>query len=219
MNDEVSRVLSDDTHVLIAGITGTGREYGGKSVTANWWFERSVQQGHHDWGLFYNAKGDTFVKGAQASSIPGAAELMENGHNTINYVPEARDPEAIEAEHNRLMTFLDNLSGSKIVVHDEAPWYDGDSLWWATAQGGNAADMRCIVLGQRPWDLSESVLANCPVKCWVGPLTTEGRRYLKVMGMAAAADDIEANTGKHKVNVTVGGAYVGTFGPVDGDYA
>ena len=44
--------LTDGAHVLISGATGAGDEFGGKSVLANWWFERSYARGWSDLALF-----------------------------------------------------------------------------------------------------------------------------------------------------------------------
>jgi hypothetical protein len=49
--------LTDGGHVLISGATGAKEGYGGKTVTANWWFSEAVRKGWHDMGIFINPKG------------------------------------------------------------------------------------------------------------------------------------------------------------------
>ena len=214
--------LTDGSHVLIAGATGSGSEYGGKSVLANWWFEQSVRAGNRDMGVFYNPKRLGYVRGTTVRSLKGLAEAYQAGKRLFDFRP--RDS---EDSHSDLVAFLRQLPGSKIVVSDEAQAYRGaDSLDWLLSQGGNmeqsaepTGDIRSLVVTQRPWNLGEQLRANMPLKVWVGPFGSEARSFFETEKMADAADAVESNTGAYRWSVTDAGDYVRTHKPVPEDYA
>ena len=218
--------LTDGSHVLLAGATGSGAEYGGKSVTANWWYCGSVESGWHDLGVYFDPKGLSFVRrraDASVSSLKGFAEAFRAGKRRIQYRPAY---ETLETEHVRLREFLRQLPGTKLVVHDEAHEYD-DVLGWWLSQAGNLGNsetettgsIRSLCVTQRPWNLPEELRANMPVKVWVGPLGNEGRRFLQSEQMETAAVEIGANTGQYRWSVTDAGEYVHTNPPVPEKYA
>jgi len=219
--------LVDGSHVLIAGATGAARDYGGKTATANWWYERSVETGHHDVGVFFDPKGLQNIKGKDSDSTPyetlaGLAEGYQSGQRLFHFKPRN-----VERDHERLKEWLRNLPGDKIVVHDEAQSYrGGESLEWFLSQGGNIAnsneptgDIRSLVITQRPWNLPEELRANMPVKIWVGPTGNEFRSYMDAERMKKAGERIEENTGQHCWSVTDAGDYVETNPPVPEKFA
>lgn len=213
----MSDYLTDGSHVAISGVTGVGRKFGGKSVTANWWQYNAVEKGWYDLSVYFNPKHDDFVKGEAVHSLKGFAESYQAGTRRFDFRPASTSG---ADEHGRVMEFLNELPDSVLVVHDEAASYaDADSLHWATARAGNEADMRSLVIAQRPWDLGESVLANCPLKVWVGPTTPEARRYFQSLQIESAFDLVEQNTGPHMWSVIDGGSYVETNPPVPADFA
>lgn len=224
MSDETRRYLTGGSHVLISGATGAGEQYGGKSVLANWWLERSVATGWHDMGVFYNPKGLGYVRGAIVRDLEDLAREYRSGTRLFDFRP----PSTYGAdEHTPVVEMLRKLPGSKIVAHDECQAYEGsDGLAWAMAQGGNmdnSADptdsIRSLLVTQRPWNLPEELRANAPIKVWVGPATTEGARFFRSEQMQHAWDDVEANAGAYRWAVTDAGEYVTTVDPVPEDYA
>ncbi|PSP81424.1 hypothetical protein BRC81_00225 [Halobacteriales archaeon QS_1_68_20] len=219
--------LTDGSHVLIAGATGAGSEYGGKTATANWWHHQAVENGHHDVGLYYDPKGMRNIKGKDTDSTPyetlsGLAEGYRSGQRLFHYKPS--DP---AGDHEDVKEWLRNLPGNKIVVHDEAQAYkDAESLSWFLSQGGNLAhgnertgDIRSLVVTQRPWNIHEELRSNMPLKVWVGPTGSEFRSYMDAERMKRAGEQIAENTGAHKWSVTDAGDYVHTNPPVPEEYA
>lgn len=222
MNEKARKVLADGTHVLIAGATGSGEEYGGKTVLANWWFEGAVQKGHVAMGVFFNAKKFTFVRGETVESLDELADAYAEGVRLFDYRPQGDRAE----EHAALMQLLLVLPGKKIVVHDEAQSYRGDSLHDALAEWGNMEgadlptdDIRSLVLTQRPWNLPEEYRLNLPVKVWVGPFGSEAETFFDSEKMQAAAARTKEETGPYRWTITDAGDYVDTMDPVPAAYA
>lgn len=225
----MSYYLTDGAHCLIAGATGAGSDYGGKSVLANWWFQQSVERGWHDMGLFYDPKGLSYVDQSdqvrRVSSLKGLAESYRAGYRMFAYYPNYDD---LDAEHARVIEMLRQLPGSKIVVHDEAQEYatEDSALNWCLSQGGNMAnsrettdDIRSLVVTQRPWNLGETYRANMPLKVWVGPFGNEASKFFQVEQMKTAGRQVANRTAPYHWSVTDGGDYVTTHEPVPEDYA
>lgn len=211
--------LTDNGHVLISGATGAKEEYGGKTTTANWWFEQSVEQGWHDVGVFVNPKGHSKIRGQTVSTLKGLAQSYKHGKRLFDY---RLDHDDAEGDHQRLVEMLRGLPGEKILVHDEAQMYrDAESLNWCLSQGGNldSGSIRSLVLTQRPWNLPEEHRANMPVKIWVGPVTSEGRKFFEVEHMRGAISEVEEDIAPYHWAVTDGGEYQHTNPPVPEDYA
>lgn len=215
--------LTTGAHALISGATGAGDEFGGKSVLTNWWFYNSVQEGHHDMGLFFNPKGLNYVRGYEASSLAELAEGYQEGFRVFDYRPM----QEIEEEHGRVMETLERLPGKKIVAHDEAQSYgDAPSLSRALAQLGNMGsastptdDIRSLVVTQRPWNLKEELRANMPLKVWVGPFGNEAEHFFNAERMNAAGEKVRQNTGPYRWSITDGGEFVTTNDPVPKEFA
>lgn len=215
--------LTDGAHVLIAGATGAGDQYGGKSVLANWWFEQSVERGWHDLGVYFNPKRLGFVRGQTVTSLLELAEAYRDGARLLDYhVTGDR-----QAAHAELVEFLRGLPGGKIAVHDEAQsLVGGGSLDTCLAELGNmdsskepTDSIRSLVLTQRPWNLPEEHRANMPLKIWVGPFGNEASHFFNVEQMGNAAAEVREETGPYRWSVTDAGDYVETNRPVDKSYA
>lgn len=217
--------LTDGAHALIAGATGAGDQYGGKSVLGNWWFHQSVQRGWHDVGLFYNPKGLGYVSDAGATrvrTLEGLATAYRDGTRLFDFYPRN-----VVEDHGRVMETLRHLSGSKIVVHDEAQQYrDSAMLNWCLSQGGNmeqsaesTGDIRSLVVTQRPWNLGEELRANLPLKVWVGPFGNEAEHFFDAEKMKGAKQQVRENTGAYRWSVTDAGEYVETNPPVPEEFA
>jgi hypothetical protein len=209
--------LTDGGHVLISGATGAKAEYGGKTTTANWWFEQSVEKGWHDQGVFINPKGHSNVRGQSVSTLKGLAESYRAGHRLFSW-EGAADADAVD----HVVGFFRHLSGETIVVFDEAQSYrDSDGLNWVLSQGGNldSGSFTALVLTQRPWNLSEELRGNLPVKIWVGPITSEGRKFFEVEHMKRVASQLAGEMEPYSWAVTDGGDFQHVNPPVPEAYA
>lgn len=227
----MSYYLNDGSHVLISGATGAGSDYGGKSVLANWWFQKSVLNGWHDVGVFFDPKGLQYVSRSdqvrRVRSLQGLAQSYRAGYRLFDYYPRSTEKDDLEQEHERLIQMLRELPGGKIVVHDEAQSYqDSSGLNWCLSQGGNMSnsseptdDVRSLVVTQRPWNLGEELRANMPLKIWVGPFGNEARRFFQGEQMEAAGKKVAELTAPYHWSVTDGGDYVTTHQPVPEKYA
>lgn len=167
--------FTDRAHMLISGVSGSRTDYGGKTALANWWLD---QWGHcFDLALFLNFKRDDNVRGERVATLDELADAIAAGKSHINYVPENPD---WQEEHERLQEFIRALPDdmSKIIVHDEAPEYDDESLLYFVRVAGNGNNCKSLVVAQSPTDLSTSVRNQC-VPVWVGPTTEQNKHYFK----------------------------------------
>ena len=209
--------LTDGGHVLISGATGAKEDYGGKTTTANWWFEQSVERGWHDQGVFLNPKKHSNIRGRTVSTLKGLAESYREGYRLFDW-QGAVDEESVDA----IVQFFAELSGETVIVFDEAQSYrDADGLDWVLSQGGNldSGSFTALVLTQRPWNLSEELRANLPVKIWVGPVTSEGRKFFEVEHMKRVGQQLKDEMEPYHWAVTDGGEYQHVNPPVPGEYA
>lgn len=206
--------LTDGGHTLISGATGARDDYGGKSTTANWWFSKAVEKGHRAVGVFVNPKGHSHIRGQSVASLKGLAESYRAGHRLFNFQSDNVDP---------LIQFLRQIPGEKIIVLDEAQSYaDSEQMNWVLSQGGNldSGSIRALVLTQRPWNLSEELRANLPVKIWCGPVTPEGVNFFQSEHMASVIPEVERNmTAPYQWAVTDAGEYQHTNPAVPAAYA
>ena len=179
--------LTDGAHALIFGITGAGRGWGGKTAVANWWFANGVEMGWFDLGIFFNAKPTSGIRGKRVESVKALHNQYMEGERLFNLVPKSLTG---ESEHAELWAYLEELPGSKIVVHDEAQDYeDADSLH-AFVKRGSVTDAKSLVLSQRAWDLSESIRAQLVYTVYVGPTSSKYRPYFNQMLAGEAYDGI-----------------------------
>jgi hypothetical protein len=205
--------LTDSGHVLVSGSTGARDDYGGKTVLCNWWFSKLVEEGWRDMGVFINPKGHSFVRGRTVSTLKGLAESYRAGNRLFDF--RSDDPDSA-------IQTLRQLPGEKVIVADEAQSYrKSEQLNWVLSQGGNldSGSIRALVVTQRPWNLSEELRANMPVKIWVGPVTPEGEKFFQVEQMRGEIDEVRANAGAYKWAVTDAGQYQHTNPPVPEAYA
>jgi len=213
----MSYYLTDGGHVLIAGATGARDDYGGKSVLANWWYSELVEKGHRDVGLYLNPKGHSFVEGAHGRSLSELAEAYRRGKRRLSL-----DVQAPDAAIGFLEELIGREGSSAVAVLDEAWAYAGSQkVNEAVRQLGNldGGGIRSLVVSQRAWDLPDAVLNSCPVKVWVGPLTSEGKRYFETMGMSEVGDALDGRMGAYQWAVVDGGELQEINDPVPEAYA
>lgn len=216
--------LKSGAHVMISGATGAGAEKGGKTALANWWFSNLVtRHDEPDIGVFFNPKGEGFIRGKTVRSLPELKDGVEDGRQLFDYRPTR-----VGTAHARLIRFLRSIQGGKVVVHDEVVQYaESEMLEWVLRQGGNISNsdryrsdnIMSIVTTQHPWDIPENLANNIPLVVWVGPTTKESDRYFNALGVSSAYDDVAQNTGPHKWSVVDGGEYITTHEPVPASYA
>jgi hypothetical protein len=205
--------LADGGHVLISGSTGARDDYGGKTVTANWWFSQLVERGWRDAGVYINPKGHGNIRGQRVSTLKGLAESWRSGNRLFNFHGDAPDG---------VVGTLRNLPGEKVVVFDEAQQYrDSEQLDWVLSQGGNldSGSIRGLVVTQRPWNLSEELRANMPLKVWVGPVTPEARKFFQVEQMEGEIEKVRDEMEPYHWAVTDAGTFQHVNPPVPEDYA
>jgi hypothetical protein len=156
------------------------------------------------------------------TTLQGLAQSYRSGARLFNYCPEVslRDDDALAEQHVDVIEFLDQIPGEKIVVHDEAQSYQSGAVGWCLSQGGNldSESITSLVLTQRPWNLPEEWRANMPVKIWVGPVTSEGRKFFKVEEMRDAIAEVERKTRPYHWAVTDGGEFQHVNSPVSEEY-
>lgn len=209
--------LTDNSHVLLSGVTGSGETAGGKTATANWWQTQLVEQGHVEWSITYDPKGGQFT-GQTVRGPTEAADAVQAGANQLNWWP--RHESDLADQHDDAIRFAEGLRGSVVVVHDDAVTYaDADSLQWATALAGNPGKgqdpIKSIVVSQDPWDLPrKGVRANINNLGWVGEPTPEMERYYDVMRRGHVAEEIaERHTAPYMWSVH-DGSELHTYEPV-----
>lgn len=205
--------LADGGHVLISGSTGARDGYGGKSVLANWWYSNLVENGWRDLGVYVNPKGHSFVDGRTVRSLHGFAQSYRSGTRVFDY--QSKDPDAI-------VETVRQIGDEAVIVFDEAQMYrDSDALNETLAMYGNLDEgsIRGLVVTQRPWNLSEELRANCPVKIWVGPITNEGHNFFQSEQMAAVANELDGQMDPYHWAVTDAGELQTVNSPVPESYA
>lgn len=205
--------LADGGHVLISGATGSRKDYGGKTVLANWWASNLVAKGHRDVSVFINPKGHGFVRGNRVRSQSGLQQSLNAGTSQINYTKP--HPNAVVAE-------LAKRNANAVVVFDEAWEYDGSwGLNQTVRKLGNidGGGIRGLVVSQRPWDLTDAVLNSTPLIVWVGPLTNEGQRYFETMNMSQEAAKINGKMEPYQWAVFDGGELQEVNDPVPASFA
>jgi len=171
--------LTDRSHILISGVSGSRTDYGGKTALANWWCDQWGRQ-EFDVALFLNFKQDDApvrTADVDVTSIEGVADAMAAGHSYICLTPTTADWEAV---HERVKTFINALPDDleKLVVHDESPEYDDESLLSFVRVLGNGAACKSLVIAQAPGDLRTAVRRQC-ITCWVGPVSEQNRHYFR----------------------------------------
>ena len=202
--------LTSGGHVLISGATGAGDRYGGKSSTAHWWIENLISNGWID-SAFVVDPGNGPYQYQEYQTLRGMAQAYQSGARRFSWPRESGVTD--------LVTFVDELPGSACIVFDEAWAYaDSEGMENTIRNLGNQEDpVRGIVVSQRAWDLPDSIRNSCPLKVWVGPITSEGEQYFKTNGMGHIADDCDPDP--YEWIVTDGGELVDRNPPVPGEFA
>lgn len=214
----------DNGHVLIAGITGSRADMGGKTALANWWLSKWGAE--RDLRVFYNAKGSPSVRGETVHSVDELAARMADGVEHFNFIPRTED---WATPHERLREFIAALPTemSKMVVHDETPDYAGEgSLAWFLKVGGQAegtfaANCKSLVLAQNPIDVSKTERTQTPTHVWVGPTSSDYIDYFRKKGFKSHYDHIMAEHEPYDWTVMQGPREQDrtTYDPVPEEYA
>lgn len=226
--------LTDGSHALVFGISGQNTRFGGKTGIAHWWLRESIRMGWTDLALFFNAKPTTYIGGTvrgqempTVSTLEGLAKSYQAGHRIFDFRPKSITG---EKEHQAVVDLMFRLPGEKIMVHDEADDYMGQSLHRAVKRG-SGADMKNLVLLQRAWDAHEGVRTQAPLTVYVGPYADGYDRFFssELGGSAYEAADgtpvtprehIQRNHEPYEWSVfDADGSLIDYNGPVDERYA
>jgi len=214
--------LTDFGHVLLAGSTGSGSRYGGKTTTGNWWHDH--MPGHVDVSVFFTPERDDSIRGQRVRSLEGLAKSYRAGKRQFYYHARgsSMEPETLVSEHENLIQMLRRLPGAKAVFHDEGQVYrESSGFRWCLEEGGNIGEesIKSVVLSQRPDNLGERALNLLTTKCWVGPVTPEGEQYFKRTAMAEVASRLKGRMQPYQWAVTDGGELLHVNDPVPKKYA
>lgn len=215
--------LLDGSHVLIAGVTGSGAEYGGKTATAHWWADRAIRSGEYRFALAFDPKGRQYHEGTHVAGPREAADAIRDGDRFLDWEPWRS---TIVEDHAAALSFARGLSGDTIMIHDDAIMYaEADSLVEATALSGNPGPgkprIKSLVVSQDPWDLPRrGVRANLTVLVWVGPVTETAYGYLRQTRGEGVADRVrDRHEGQPHVWSAIDGDDVRTIAAVPERYA
>lgn len=227
MSDGVAHpAFTDGSHVLVAGISGSGDRFGGKTSTCSWLVDHLVPD-HFDFGVCFSPKGHNFP-GPTVTTAPDAADAVASGARVVEWSVSGSpfDVDDLDERHAEAMDFADGLDGSVVAIHDDAAGYAGsDSLAWATSMAGNPASgddpIKSLVVTQDPWDLPRrSVRTNLPTVVWVGPLSSEGEKFFRQNGLSDVVEPIrERHSVPYRWSVIDPDGRVTSFRPVDESYA
>lgn len=202
--------LTSGGHVLISGATGAGDRYGGKSSTANYWVDNLISKGWTDVAVVIDP-GNGPYDYQEYQTLRGMAQAYQSGARRFTWPRESGVTE--------LVRFVDALPGSACIVFDEAWMYpDAEGMVDCIRNLGNQDDpVRGIVVSQRAWDLPDAIRNSCPLKVWVGPMTSEGSQYFKASGMKHIPESVDPQP--YQWVVTDGGELVSVNAPVPEEYA
>lgn len=213
--------FTDRSHVLIAGVTGARTDYGGKTALANWWADNWGRQAN-DVVIFANFKLDDAPEqhaDAVATSVREIAGAIREGATYICLSPTDSDWEAV---HRRLREAVDALPNDMtiMVVHDEAPELDEDSLQWFVRVAGNGSNCKSLVLAQAPGDLPSAVRRQT-ILAWVGPATGNDRHVFRANQRENHFDAIQSEHDPYVWSILTGPADEDrdTYDPVPEAYA
>jgi hypothetical protein len=211
----------DRSHILIAGVTGARTDYGGKTALANWWADTWGRQSN-DVVIFANYKLDDAPEqqaDAVASTVDELAGPIRRGATYVCLSPTSSDWQAV---HRRLREAVDALPDdmSVMLVHDEAPELDGDTLQWFVRVAGNGSNCKSLVLAQAPGDLPSAVRRQT-ILAWVGPATGNDRHVFRANQRENHFDAIQSKHDPYVWSVLTGPADEDrdTYDPVPEEYA
>jgi hypothetical protein len=182
--------FTDRSHLLITGVTGARTRYGGKTALANWWANEPGSE--KDLVVFLNVKQDRAPAEAadvEVGTVEAIADAMGAGHRHICLTPQTADWESV---HERLRGLVDALprDQEKLVVHDEAPELDEDTLAWFARVAGNGAACKSLFISQQPGAAPRSV-RNQSILVWVGPAHENARHVFRANGRENHFDHID----------------------------
>lgn len=168
--------LTDGSHALVFGTTGSGTRWGGKTAVANWWHSETIDKGWRDLSIFFNPGEEPGIKGRTVESMRELADAYRDGARKIDFQP-ATLTGAPELEE--LAEFIRHVDGSKLLVVDEAQDVDDtQALRWAFKRGSKA-DLKTIAVAQRAWDLNDTVRTNATLTVYVGPYNDGFDRFFE----------------------------------------
>jgi len=223
MTRELPPYWFDGVHVLVAGTTGSGERWGGKTATAHYWATLAVEAGPYDNAIAYAPKGGGFAWPNVTTALEAAQEVQDGGRYLM-WTPQDRSDPA--ADHADAVSFARGLSGRTVMVHDDAVTYSAsDSLAMATALAGNptggGGGVKSIVATQDPWDLPRrGVRSNLPVITWVGPVTDEAMSWFQQVKTGKIGERVKAAHADTPYTFTViNGDEIHTYDPVPSDFA
>lgn len=214
--------LTDNSHISLSGVTGSGKNAGGKTATTNWMLSTLVEKGHYNYAVAFDPKGGQY-NGTMVVTPEQAANAISNGENILNWT--ITDIENVEQRHSQAFSFADGLAGSVVFAHDDAVMYaDSGALKNAIALAGNPGPgdfpIKSIVVSQDMWDLPrKSIRSNINNLGWVGMPTAEMTKYFKVMGQQHISDVIEKRHTKPFMWSVYDGTTVHTYNPVPSKFA
>lgn len=196
--------LTDGSHLLLTGPTGSKTVYGGKTSLAAYLADNPLRE--RGLVVFLNVKHDDLagvLEGyREVGSIEELADAMADGHRRIIVTP--RDPDW-EAVSERLVAFVRELPSdtSKAIILDEVPELDEDAVLTAVRVLGNGANCKSVLLSQSPTDVSTSIVKQV-IPVWVGPVPSSYRAWFRSYSYAEAYEYIAESHDPYQWTVILG---------------
>jgi len=213
--------FTDRSHWLIAGVTGARTRFGGKTALATWFCD-THGRASNDVVLFLNSKGDNGPEryaDVVVDNVPDVAPAVQAGNEWVTITPESHDWAAVSRRLAKAVRSMpDHLD--KLVVCDEAPELDSDSLQFLVRVAGNGHNCKTLLIAQAPGDLSTGVRRQC-LLCWVGPATENNRHVFRANNRENHFQKIVTEHDPYQWSVLLGPEEEDrdTFGKVPEEYA
>jgi len=169
--------LTDRTHMLITGVTGSRTNYGGKTSLATWWAD-THGRASTDVVLYLNVKLDEPPEehaGVVARNLQEVGEAIGEGHQFVCFSPMDHDWEDVSVRFRDFVARLDR-DLEKLVVLDEGPELDEDAILWFLRVAGNGNNCKTLLLSQEPGAVPGR--GQCSL-VWVGPVQENQRHVFR----------------------------------------
>lgn len=202
--------LTDGSHLLLTGPTGSKTVYGGKTSLAAYLADNPLRE--RELVIVLNVKQDDLASiladYREVGSVDELATAMSDGARRLILTPTDPDWEAVS---ERLVAFVAELPSntSKALVLDEVPELDEESVLTAVRVLGNGANCKSVLLSQSPTDVSTSIVKQV-IPVWVGPVPSSYRAWFRTYSYAEAYDYIAEHHDPYEWTVILG--------PGDGDW-
>jgi len=202
--------LTDGSHLLLTGPTGSKTDYGGKTSLAAYLSDNPLRE--RELVVFLNVKHDPIGRVledyTEVDSVDALADAMSSGARRVIVTPTDSDWEAVS---KRLVQFVRALPSelSKAIVLDEVPELDDEAVLTAVRVLGNGANCKSVLLSQSPTDVSTSIVKQV-VPVWVGPVPSSYRAWFRSYSYAEAYEYIAEHHSPYEWTVILG--------PGDGDW-